>query len=62
MRYHYATDQLENNADRIELSLRHVAYPMDKKPFAWVVLPLHYTLKIGARFKLHIFLPQKVSV
>ena len=25
------------------------AYPKDKKPFAWVVLPLHYTLKIGGQ-------------
>ena len=23
-----------------------VAYPMDKKPFAWGVLPLHYVLKM----------------
>ena len=23
----------------------NTAYPIDKKPFAWVVLPLHYVLK-----------------
>ena len=28
------------------------AYPMDKKPFAWVVLPLHYTLKSIKRHSL----------
>ena len=32
--------QTESNC-RLDMS----AYPMDKKPFAWVVLPLHYVLK-----------------